>query len=344
MITIGMPVHERMTYIKSALESCFKQTYTDYEIVMIDTSSHNQMRELVSSYGEAGKKIRYFHNAGRPSITSKLNQLVAESRGEWMLILCDDDYLEPDFLSTLSHHIQNYPSASLIRCRYRLIDHAGKELRLDRLSPFQSKPFEFLRDIFLPESQTFKMNISGILFPRDLLKSLGGFKELYRGWHVDRLAWAELGARGETLCDPAPLCNVRLHPGSLSAFTEPDYKSAVLSDMRVKEIGERLFAELSENAKSDDDWKTLKMARRNFHAYINRHLSKSLDHGFMAALINKESGTGREINEIFKTMKDLKVPLFQSAILYRLLVQFPHSLRTSLLTSLRKYKIKKLTS
>lgn len=341
-ISICMPIYRRTAFIRQALESCLKQSYANFEIIVHDDTEDDSLKTIIDSY--ASEKVRYFRNIPPLGIVGKLNDFLEKSEAKWLVIVCDDDSLEPDYLKALSRHIKNHPSAPLIRCRYRLIDHAGKELRLDNSSPVRSDPFEFLRDLFLPEKKTFKTNISGVLFQRLLLKSLGGFKNLYRGWHVDRLAWAEIGSRGESICEPAPLCNVRLHADSITVFTEPYYKKAVASDLKMKEIIEQLFDELGKKAETSEECKNLKEAREGFRDYMNRHLSKSIDRGFVAALQDKDKDALKETGEIFKTMKALKVPFFRSAGLYRLLAPLPYPVRALTLTTLQRHKMKKLIS
>ncbi len=340
-ISIGIPTYRRMEFIRQALESCLKQNYENYEILVNDDTEDDSIQSIVESY--RSEKLRYIHNKSPLGLVSKLNDFLEKAKAEWMLILCDDDNLEPDYLKALSQHITAYPQATLIRCQYRLINGEGKQIRLDRANSFRMAPFEFLRDIFLPEDQSFKMNISGILFQKSLLKTLGGFKNLHRGWHVDRLAWAELGARGESICEPRALCNVRLHEVSITAGVEPNYKIAVAADLEMKKIVEKLFEGILAKAKTPEDQENLKKARQNFHAYINRHLSKSLDQGLIAALQNKEKNAVEEVAKISQYMKELGVPLFRSVIFYRFLAPFPYSFRISLLTRLQRYKTKKWT-
>ncbi len=340
-ISIGIPTYRRTAFIRQALESCLRQSYENYEIIVNDDTENDSIQSIVESYHS--EKLRYIHNQPPLGLIPKLNDFLEKAKAEWMLILCDDDSLEPDYLKVLSQHIVSYPHATLIRCRYQLINSEGKELRLDRSNPLRMGPFEFLRDIFLPEDQSFKMNISGILFQKSLLRTLGGFKDFHRGWHVDRLAWTELGARGESICEPRALCNVRLHAVSITAGVEPNYKSAVATDLGMKKIVEKLFEGIFAKAKTPEDQENLKKARQNFHAYINRHLSKSLDQGFIAALQNKEKNPAEEIGKISEYMKELGVPLFRSVILYRFLAPLPYFFRISLLTKLQRYKTKKWT-
>ncbi len=339
-ISVCIPIYRRTAFIRQAIDSCLRQNYDNYEVLVNDDTEDDSIKSIVESFGS--KKIRYFHNDPPIGMMPKFNAFLDLAAGEWMMILCDDDYLEPNYLKTLSGHILNYPGATLIRSRYRLINAQGKELRLDNSYPLCAGPSQFLKDIFLPEDRApFKMNGSGILFQKKRLKSMGGFQNFHRGWHNDRLAWAALGAQGQSICDPAALCNIRLHGGSLTAAVEADYKTAVETDLRMKRLSEQLLENVSEHARTAEDVANLEAARKNLYDYINRHLSKSLDHGYIAALESTMKNISKSIDEIYQYMRDLKVPVFRSVFLYKILAFLPHSLRVSILAKVRECKVKK---
>ncbi len=339
-ISICIPIYRRTTYIRQAVESCLNQNYGHYEILVNDDTEDDSILSIVKSFGS--DKIRYLHNSPPIGMMPKFNAFLDLAAAEWMLILCDDDYLEPDYLKVLSNHITNHPRATLLRSRYRLVDSDGKELRLDNAYPFCTEPSQFLKDIFLPEDKApFKMNGSGILFQKERLKKVGGFQYFHRGWHNDRLAWAELGAQGQSICDPVPLCNIRLHGGSLTAAIDPDYQASLDTDIRMKKLSEKLIETCEKNAATDEDRANLRAAKQNLHDYINRHLSKSLDHGFITTLESKRENIPKLIDDIYQQMKDLKVPFFRSVILYRALAFLPRAIRVPVLAKVRQWKVKK---
>jgi hypothetical protein len=340
MITIGIPTYERTTYIAGALESCLRQNYSNFEILINDTSSHDRIQDLAASYGS--DKIRYIRNASGMAVTPKLNQLLAEARGDWMLILCDDDLLEPDYLKAMAAKIKSFPAATLYRCRYKIIDTQGGLLRLDREANEFMSPAEFLSRVFLPERFFFKMNISGILFPRRLLQLIGGFPDLSVPWHTDRLTWSLLASEGGCAYEKKPLCSVRLHPASLTSSFNSYLTSSLESDMTAKRIFEETLERVERRALNEEDRLHLFAARRNLESYMQRHLSRSLDHGFISQLSQEQSRSGVEqLYSLFEKMKEVRVSNFRSLPLYCALSFLPFPLRQPLLEQFKNYKIKK---
>jgi len=339
-ISICIPIYRRTTFIHQAIESCIRQNYENYEILVNDDTEDDSIRSIVLSFGS--NKIRYFKNTPPIGMMPKFNAFLDLAAAEWMLILCDDDYLEPDYLNMLGQHILNYPQATLIRARYRLVDGQGVLLRLDNGYPLCVAPSQFLKDIFLPEDRApFKMNGSGILFQKERLKKVGGFQCFHRGWHNDRLAWAEMGAQGQSICEPTPLCNIRLHGGSLTSAIEPDYKTAVDTDLRMKKMSEQMIENSLKNTKTPEDLMNLHEAKKNLRDYMNRHLCRSFDHGFIAALEKSNKNTSKNVREIIQYMQELKVRPFRSIILYRMLAPWPRAFRVFILEKVRRRKFKK---
>ncbi len=341
LISICVPTYDRTKYLRGALESCLKQSYPNFEVIVHDDTADDRIQSIVESL--SSEKIRYLHNHPPLGLVKKLNDFLDKAKAEWILILCDDDLLDPDYLKTLVPHIQKYPEATLVRSRYKLVDEKGKLIRLDRLNQFLMKPCELLSQIFLPENQSFKMNISGILFQKGLLKKLGGFKNLYRGWHVDRLAWAELSAGGMSICDPKPLCSVRLHSGAISGGTDPNFEEAIQTDLRLQTYVLKIIERVAPKTVSKDERKTLEKTKEALKNYTRRHLSRSMDQGFSSLLEQHKSHALRAIRPLFRIMKELKLPFFRSVYVYCLLAVMPYTIRMTFLRKFRNYKMEKGT-
>ncbi len=341
LISICIPTYDRTKYLRGALDSCLKQNYPNFEVIVHDDTADDRIQSIIGSLSSG--KIRYLHNRPPLGLVKKLNDFLDKAQGEWILILCDDDLLDPDYLKTLVPHIQKYPEATLVRSRYKLVDEKGDLIRLDRLNPFLMKPCELLSQIFLPENKSFKMNISGILFQKDLLKKLGGFKNLYRGWHVDRLAWAELSAEGSSICDPKPLSSVRLHSGAISGGTDPNFAEAIKTDLMLQTYVLKIIERAAPKAISKDEKKRLKKTKEALKNYTRRHLSRSIDQGFSSLLEQHKNHTLRAIRPLFRIMKDLKLPFFRSVYVYCFLAVMPYPVRMALLRKFRNYKMEKGT-
>src|SRR3989338_4631290 len=302
MITIGIPTYNRPELLRIALDSCARQTYPDFEVIVNDDTSGKLTGTIVNSFGHSN--FRYIQNDPPIGLNKKLNALLEQGVGEWMLILCDDDFLEPEFLETAVSLIKKYPNASLIRTRYKLVDLHGKLIQLDKPSKFIMNPFEFLSVIFIPGSQRYKMNISGILFRRKLLKDLGGFHSFHKSWHADYLTCAQLGSRGISVCSPDPLCNIRIHPSAISSSIDPDYESSIASTLELQNLVESIFLEIKSKIQTPGDQRLFESAKTAFDGYLKRHLSRAFDRSLMSAILNPDQNPHPHLRAVFKRIKE----------------------------------------
>lgn len=333
LITIGIPTYVRTTYIRAALESCFRQSFSNYEILVHDDTQDESVKRIVKSYDDP--RVRYMQNSPMLGLVAKLNDFLVQARGEWLVILCDDDSFEPGFLQEMVRLSQAYPAASLLRSRNRLIDEADRELTLDHSWPELLDSSSFLERLFLPNDRNIAMNLTGILFRPEQLRTLGGFVDLYRAWHVDRIAWAQLGTLGEVISSQDVLCNIRIHSGSITSGIIPDFRKSLECDLLMKGMIEQLIDTQSALATSEVERHRLRSARRTFSEYLVRHMSRSLDHGLLMALAsprpNKQS-------DPLSLMAQHNVPPFATARVYRLLRHLPLWVRKAVVAIIYKYK------
>jgi glycosyltransferase involved in cell wall biosynthesis len=333
LITIAIPTFERTKYLPAALESCFAQSYSNYEIIVHDDTASDAIKSIVESY--KSPRIRYFQNKPMLGLVAKLNDFLQKARGEWLVILCDDDAFEPGFLEEMVKLASAHPDASLLRSRNRLIDGTGRELSLDLAWPLLLDSNTFLSRLFLPQSQNITMNLTGMVFRPEKLSAMGGFADLYRAWHVDRLAWAQLGAEGPVVSSPNVLCNIRVHAESITSGNISDYSKSLESDLILKQIVDQLFAARLADTNDEGEREKLRKAELAFSQYVHRHMSRSLDHGFLAALVSRNAD---KQNDLFAMMNNLNIPSFATARAYRLLRHLPLWIRKIAVKRIYKHK------
>jgi glycosyltransferase involved in cell wall biosynthesis len=96
VVSVVIPTYKHRDYILDTLDSVFAQTFTSYEIIVINDGSPDDTAELLRPLRDQGR-IRYFEqpNAGQASAR---NHGLRRSRGEFIALLDDDDLWPPDKL------------------------------------------------------------------------------------------------------------------------------------------------------------------------------------------------------------------------------------------------------
>lgn len=97
MVSIIMPVYNVEKYICGSIDSVLAQTYTDFELIIVDDGSPDYSPQICDEYASKNNRIRVIHklNGG---LSSARNTGVDHANGKYILFIDSDDTIEPDLL------------------------------------------------------------------------------------------------------------------------------------------------------------------------------------------------------------------------------------------------------
>ncbi|UKT64301.1 glycosyltransferase family 2 protein [Pedobacter mucosus] len=110
-ISVIIPVYNRRNVILTCLNSAIKQTYTAYEIIIIDDGSNDGISEFISINFPEVVLITLPINVGAAQAR---NIGLRSSRGEFIAFLDSDDFWAPDYLLSQSIFLQKNPTIDLV--------------------------------------------------------------------------------------------------------------------------------------------------------------------------------------------------------------------------------------
>lgn len=101
MITVITPTYNRAEYLGNAIDSVLAQTYTDFELIVVDdnkpeSEARKATEEVMKRYNDP--RIRYIQNAQNKGGAESRNVGIFEAKGEYIAFLDDDDMYLPDRL------------------------------------------------------------------------------------------------------------------------------------------------------------------------------------------------------------------------------------------------------
>ncbi|MFH1745133.1 MAG: glycosyltransferase family A protein [bacterium] len=113
MISIIIPLYNQAKKLDKCLEGVKKQTYQNYEIVVINDRSSDSLSKIVEkNKNKFGYKIRFIHNFINHGAPYARNKGVGRSKGEYV-IFCDADVImEPNMLREMLNKLKTSPTAS----------------------------------------------------------------------------------------------------------------------------------------------------------------------------------------------------------------------------------------
>ncbi len=106
-VSVIIPTYNRNRFIVKAIDSVLSQTFTDYEIIVIDDGSIDETQITLKAYAT---KIRYYYQ-NNSGVSSARNKGIGEARGEWVAFLDSDDEWEKSYLYTQVAQIKKFPNA-----------------------------------------------------------------------------------------------------------------------------------------------------------------------------------------------------------------------------------------
>lgn len=117
MISVVIPLYNKEKSISNTLESVLAQTYTDYEIVIInDGSTDNSViacEEFINSLAPSQAHSIHIFSKSNGGVSSARNYGVVKSCGEYVAFLDGDDIWEPTFIEEAARLIEDYPNAAI---------------------------------------------------------------------------------------------------------------------------------------------------------------------------------------------------------------------------------------
>lgn len=116
LISVLMPVYNVKNYVAEAIESILKQTYTNFELIIINDGSTDGSGSIAEAYKAKDKRIKLYHieNGG---LANARNLALSYAQGEFVAFVDSDDSVSNDYLEVLINAISKY-NADVSFCSY----------------------------------------------------------------------------------------------------------------------------------------------------------------------------------------------------------------------------------
>lgn len=98
LISVIMPAYNSESYISDSIRSVLNQTWTEWELIIIDDGSTDRTAEIVRGYMEQSGKIKYVKNENNIGVARSRNKGIRLARGGWIAFLDSDDCWRKDKL------------------------------------------------------------------------------------------------------------------------------------------------------------------------------------------------------------------------------------------------------
>jgi len=111
-VTVLLPVHNGEAYLEEAIESVLHQTFSDFELLIINDGSIDRTEEIICSLPD--KRIRYLKNPACLGLVKTLNRGLREARGEYVARMDADDICVPERLALQVDYLDRHSEVGIL--------------------------------------------------------------------------------------------------------------------------------------------------------------------------------------------------------------------------------------
>jgi glycosyltransferase involved in cell wall biosynthesis len=218
-VSVIIASYNQTEYLREAVESVFRQTWPDWELLIADDGSTGSTRSYLEGLADPRVRIIWLQHTGNPA--SVRNAAIKLARGRYVALLDSDDRWMPHKLAAQLEGLRSSPGCRWSYTHFRRIDASGQEIVDPRIAGWVPPGGWIVEQLLTLEAA---VTTPSVMVETALLEEVGGFDERFV-YCEDYDLWIRLALKSRVHADPAPLCWIRGHSDSHSAPRIPVYES-----------------------------------------------------------------------------------------------------------------------
>ena len=152
-LTILIPVYNtEEKYLRECVESILNQTFTNFELIILNDGSSNNVEEIIKSYDD--KRILYYKNEKTEGITKSRNKLISLASGKYIAIQDHDDISFPDRLEKEYNFLENHKDISIVSAWIEVFSEINYKIHKKKIKVWKTKKSPKILD-FLKRCELF---------------------------------------------------------------------------------------------------------------------------------------------------------------------------------------------
>lgn len=118
MLTIIFSTHNsKKKYVEEAINSIFRQTNQDFEVLIVDDASNDECVHMLEEIANSDERISFYHQKENVGVSVNRNLGIKKASGEYITFLDDDDYLKSDFIEKMLTSAKK-SEADIVTCNF----------------------------------------------------------------------------------------------------------------------------------------------------------------------------------------------------------------------------------
>lgn len=211
--TIAIPAYKSL-YLKECIESILLQTYSNFEIVIVDDASPENLSAIVSQFQD--QRIRFYRNeknCGALNVVDNWNICLSYAKGDYIICMGDDDKLLPNCLQEYVRLIEQYPNRHIYHARTEIINEKSEPYMIQEPRPIEESVYSMIWNRWHGRLQF----IGDFLYEIKTLRRNGGFFKLPLAWGSDDISSFIAATEGGIVNSQIPLFQYRVNKANISS-------------------------------------------------------------------------------------------------------------------------------
>lgn len=229
--SIVIPLYNKASYIEKTLKSVLKQTFSDYEIIVINDGSTDESEAKVLEFKDS--RIQVYNQKNQGAAVAR-NLGIEKAKHDYIAFLDADDLWMENHLETLKILIQDFPNAGIFASRYQLIFKEGK-VTVPKFKGIATDFYGIVHDYFDASLNYAVTTSSSVVVPKWVFEEIGIFKpNITSGEDVDM--WIRIATKYTVaISNKITASYIHYIQNSLSKISILEHKIKNFNDYKLEE-------------------------------------------------------------------------------------------------------------
>jgi glycosyltransferase involved in cell wall biosynthesis len=209
LVSILIPNFNNGQYLEECLESVFKQTYRNWEVIIVDDGSIDDSKLVYEKFADS-TNLNIYLNAQNKGVAYTRHKLIGYAQGEFSIFLDPDDTIVPDAIETLIESYEKNGEYSIVYSTHYVCD---ENLTVQSIASYVG---EIKQGEFLWSTRGFTISNLAMIRTAAYFKTEGVSPWFYKA--VDKDLYSKLQEVGPVKFVDKPLLYYRIHKNSISKY------------------------------------------------------------------------------------------------------------------------------
>ena len=273
--SITIPTY-KSKFLQEAIESVVSQTYEDWELIIVDDCSPENIKSIVAPY-LSDKRIQYYRNeknCGAENVVNNWNICLSYCTGDYVICIGDDDRLLPNCLEELIKVSSKFPGLNVYHIQTEIIDEKGQLKETLEERPERESAIRMMMRRWHGQQQF----IGDFCYKREHLIACGGYFFLPYAWGSDDITAFRAAMEKGIANTITPGFQYRVNDYSISLSHYEEKKV----DAVIKH--EEWFCQVLQTIGEKEDYphEEIKEAIKSMHAFMKQlkcyHIQNDMQH------------------------------------------------------------------